>query len=145
MDKHACKFFKFILNKTCCRIHCDQIYNLAQGYLKQLSLFLFDQNSRFNSWTIFAYTQYLMGSTSSPINKVCFQFASFRFNLKLHTSFPHPFRHACSYPIPDVNFTLQDSTTINCLTFSVTIMISFTFRTKTCTTLEKMLSKNYRK
>ena len=87
-----------------------------------------------------------MGNASSPINVVCFHFASFCFLLKLHTSFPHSFRHACSYPIPGVNFTFQDSTTIDCLTFSVAIMISSTFRTKTCTTLEEKLTrtiKNY--
>ena len=82
-----------------------------------------------------------MGNASSPINVVCFHFASFCFLHKLHTSFPHSFRHACSYPIPDVNFTFQDSTAINCLTFSVAIMISSTFRTKTCTTLVEKLTK----
>ena len=77
-----------------------------------------------------------MSSTSLSINIIRIRFPSFSLHLKLHTSFPQSFRHARSDPIPDVNLTSQDGTTINNFTFSAAIMTSSTFGTKTCTTLK---------
>ena len=81
-------------------------------------------------------TQYLMSSIGLSINIIRFRFPSFTLHLKLHTSFPQSFRHACSDPIPDVNLTSEDGTTINSFTFSAAIMTSSSFGTKTCTTLK---------
>ena len=81
-------------------------------------------------------THYLMSGTGLSINIIRFKFPSFSLDLKLHTSFPQSFRHACSDPIPDVNLTSEDGTTINSFTFSAAIMTSSTFGTKTCTTLK---------
>ncbi len=86
--------------------------------------------------------QYLMSSPSLPINIILLKFPSCCLHLKLHTSFPHSFRHSCSDPIPDVNLTSYDSSTINSLTFSTAIMTSSTFRTKTCTTLKINVVEN---
>ena len=77
---------------------------------------------------------YLMYSSCSWINEMFFKFASRILHHKLHAFFPQTFRHSVSNPKPNESFR-RYSSTVNCSAFWATVVLSSSFRTKTCTAL----------
>ena len=75
------------------------------------------------------------------INEVFFKISCGIFHHKFHTSLPQTFRHSVSNPKPNESF-LRYSTTAKCSTFRTTIVLSSTFRTKTCATLQNTKERN---
>ena len=87
------------------------------------------------------YNVHLMCSAWFSINEVFFKFSRGIFHHKFHTFLPQTFRHSVSYPKPNVSF-FRYSTTVNCSTFRTTVVLSSTFRTKTCATLQNIKECN---
>ena len=91
---------------------------------------------RFSTYVCF----YLIYSASFWINVMFFTFACRIINLKLHAPFPQSSRHSSSNPKPNKSF-FHYCSSINFSTFRTTVVLSSTFRAKTCTTLENKIKK----
>ena len=80
---------------------------------------------------------HLIYSEFFGVDNMFFKFSCGVFHHKFHTSLPKSFRHSVSNPKPNESF-LRYSTTVNCSTFKTTVVLSFTFRSETSTTLRNM-------
>jgi hypothetical protein len=78
---------------------------------------------------------HLMCKACSWINKMFFNFACRILHHKLHTFFPQTFRNSVSNPKPNESFR-RYSSTVNCSAIRTTVVLSSSFRTKTCTALQ---------